>query len=218
MPLYKGVEPPEGVAGAKKSVPRKDNAKVALILPDAVSTFAPPLRDAAPGATVVFVEPLDWAGRLPYHKKKLTLVFSAMRHAARELIERGATVFYLAEEESLGAAFEALAPLVGDAPLRVTEPRDRVLRTSLEAAARAAGRSIELIPPSAPLVPIDAFEAWLGEATEPTAQEFGRRFATELGLAGLDVAEPAPIDAAVAAGPVPPLPIFPRDSITRDVV
>ncbi|MFQ3566603.1 MAG: cryptochrome/photolyase family protein [Aggregatilineales bacterium] len=57
---------------------------------------------------VVMVENMRRAARLPYHKKKLILIFSAMRHYAERLRAHGLTVDYL-KAETLSGALHAYA-------------------------------------------------------------------------------------------------------------
>ena len=65
-------------------------------------------RDAAPLQSadhVLMIEAHGFAGRLPYHPQKLTLVFSAMRHLRDELREDGYEVTYI-EAESFAAGLD----------------------------------------------------------------------------------------------------------------
>ncbi|MDA1316198.1 MAG: cryptochrome/photolyase family protein, partial [Acidobacteria bacterium] len=65
------------------------------------------LKSRSPRDTIILlIESLDWAQRLPHHKQKIVLVWSALRHFADELRQLGYTVDYhtVAREESALAA------------------------------------------------------------------------------------------------------------------
>lgn len=61
------------------------------------------------GLRVVLVESQRRAARLPYQRKKLVLLFSAMRHYAAELRQRGYTVDYLRAGDTLNGLQEHVA-------------------------------------------------------------------------------------------------------------
>ena len=59
------------------------------VLGDQLSLRISAFEGLSPSECVVLmVESLARARRLPYHKQKLTLVWSSMRHFAQELIEK----------------------------------------------------------------------------------------------------------------------------------
>lgn len=69
---------------------------VRIVLQDQVSHTLSALVDIdAKTDIVLMVELYAWATRVPHHKKKLVLWFSAMRHFAQELQEKGYRVIYL---------------------------------------------------------------------------------------------------------------------------
>jgi deoxyribodipyrimidine photolyase-related protein len=94
---------------------------------------------------IVIVESTAKAHRRPYHKKKLVLLISNMRHFALEQAARGCTVLYHFSEESHG---QALAQLQRDLPLpelTMMEPAERELRIDMEAAVQS-GLKIKIVP------------------------------------------------------------------------
>lgn len=66
-----------------------------LILGDQLDHEISSLRDIAPGDVVMLCEVAAETGYVKHHKKKIAFLFSAMRHFAAELVERGLTVRYI---------------------------------------------------------------------------------------------------------------------------
>lgn len=64
------------------------------ILGDQLLEDHPALADAEPGTCIVLVESRKRAAKLSYQRKKLVLMFSAMRHYAQHLHSRGYSVDY----------------------------------------------------------------------------------------------------------------------------
>ncbi len=78
---------------------------------------------------IVLVESRAKADRRPYHKQKLALVLTNLRHFALEQQARGVAVRHVA---TAGGYAEALAAVVRElGPLRVMRPAERELRTEL---------------------------------------------------------------------------------------
>jgi deoxyribodipyrimidine photolyase-related protein len=72
-----------------------------------------------------------WKAELrPYHKQKLALILSNMRHFALEQAARGVAVRYLVTDGPYRSALEQVALSVG--PLTVMTPAERELRTDIE--------------------------------------------------------------------------------------
>ena len=65
-----------------------------VILGDQLSEDISSLRDIAPGDCVLMAEVMVEASYVPHHKKKLIFIFSAMRHFAETLRQRGIEVLY----------------------------------------------------------------------------------------------------------------------------
>jgi len=79
---------------------------------------------------IVLVENPWKAARRPYHKQKLALVISNLRHFALEQADRGVAVRHVIAEGPYATALESLIPELG--PLRVMVPAERELRSDLE--------------------------------------------------------------------------------------
>jgi deoxyribodipyrimidine photolyase-related protein len=106
---------------------------------------------------IVLVESPWKAARRPYHKQKLALILSNLRHFALEQAARGVAVRHLVAR---GPYREALAAAVAepglDAPLRVMVPAERELRTDLEPLRRQG--VLEQIPHEGWLTSRDQFD------------------------------------------------------------
>lgn len=80
---------------------------------------------------IVIVESTAKALRRPYHKKKLAVLISNMRHFALEQGERGVSVLYHFSPESHGQALGKLQRTTGLPQLVCTVPAERELRLDL---------------------------------------------------------------------------------------
>ena len=127
---------------------------------DQLSDDIGPLADEPPSELGIVLVESPWkAAQRPYHKQKLALVLTSLRHFALEQAERGVAVRHVVHE---GPYAEALAPLVKElGPLRVQEPAERELRADLAELVRAGG--LEVLPHDGWLTTEDDFEASRGK-------------------------------------------------------
>ena len=194
-----------------------------------------PLSETAPGdAIVVMMESRAKGTRRPYHKKKLTLVLSAMRHFALEQGERGCRVVYGASPSSFGDGLLELQKQWGWDELVVNRPAERELRIELEGA-RAAGLRLREVEDTAWLSTIADFDGVFGpmRVKEQRAgqrqylmDKFYRAMRQKSGLmmrGGKPVGGKFSFDAENRKPyrgeiPVPQRPVFPADEITREVM
>src|ERR1700710_2851251 len=94
-----------------------------------------PLSETKPeGAVVVLMESRAKGTRREYHKKKLTLVLSAMRHFALEQAARGCRVVYGSSPTSFSDGLLELQERWGWNELVVNRPAERELRVELREA------------------------------------------------------------------------------------
>jgi deoxyribodipyrimidine photolyase-related protein len=118
-----------------------------------------PLAETTPhDAVLVFMESQAKGTRRPYHKKKLTLVLSAMRHFALEQAERGCRVVYGQSAASFGEGLLELQAKWEWDELLTNRPAERELRVELEAA-RTDGLRIRFEADTAWLSTTADFEA-----------------------------------------------------------
>ena len=108
-------------------------------------------------ARVLLVESTSVLQRRAYHRQKLGLVWSAMRHFAEELRAAGWTVDHV-ERESFGAAVRDWIASAGIRELRVMEPADRGFRQAIEALQLPV--PLAWIPSNAFLWSREEFAAW----------------------------------------------------------
>jgi deoxyribodipyrimidine photolyase-related protein len=83
---------------------------------------------------LIFIETRYKANLRDYHKQKLALLLSNMRHFALEQAERGATIRYVAASQSYGAVLAKLRDELG--PIVCMEPAERELREDIGAVVR----------------------------------------------------------------------------------
>ena len=104
-----------------------------------------PLTEQAPeDGGIVIVESTAKALRRPYHKKKLIVLISNMRHFALEQQAKGVAVLYHFSPLSHGQALLKLQAERGLPPLTCMTPAERELRLDLEAA-RVGGLKMEFV-------------------------------------------------------------------------
>ncbi len=110
---------------------RKGNLNWLFVPYDQLTDEVGPLaRENPKNLGIVLVENPWKAARRPYHKQKLALILSNLRHFALEQAGRGVAVRHVIAD---GPYRKALAPLIGElGPLRVMVPAERELRMDLQ--------------------------------------------------------------------------------------
>lgn len=90
---------------------------------DQISDSLGPLRREKPGNLGIVLIENRWKAELrPYHKQKLALILSNMRHFALEQAARGVAVRYLVSDGPYRSALEQVARDVGPVPAGVLDP------------------------------------------------------------------------------------------------
>ena len=154
---------------------------LALILGDQLSPHIAALRACEPGDTVVLMaEVSDEAQYVQHHKKKLALVFSAMRHFAAELRALGWQVDYVtlddpANSGSLAGEVARATQRHGTERVVVTEPGEWRLAGALEGWA-------EILPDDRFLVSHAQFDAWAAGRKALRMEYFYRDMRRQTGL------------------------------------
>ncbi|MHA6289197.1 cryptochrome/photolyase family protein [Maricaulis sp. CAU 1757] len=159
-----------------------------LVLGDQLTPDLSSLRRADPdGARVVMAELREEAGYVPHHKKKIALIFSAMRHFRDELRERGWTVDYHAYDDS--PAFDSFDEVVAHHLNRhdydrliVTEPGEWRLRQAFEAWSDRFGLEVIVLEDDRFLCSHAQFEDWAGERKSLRMEHFYRDMRRRTGL------------------------------------
>lgn len=194
-----------------------------------------PLAESKPEETVVvLMESRAKGTRRPYHKKKLTLVLSAMRHFALEQAERGCKIAYGSSPTSFSDGLMQLQERWQWKELIVNRPAERELRVELRAA-REAGLRVRAVRDTAWLSTTEDFEAVFGRFDLERLKgdkrlylmdRFYRHMRSKTGYLmqkgkpvggkwNWDSENRRPYKGEV---PVPPRPAFPPDAITREVM
>ncbi|MEW6139353.1 MAG: cryptochrome/photolyase family protein [Thermodesulfobacteriota bacterium] len=93
-------------------------------------SIGPLSRENPRNLGIVLIENPWMAAQRPYHKQKLALIFSNMRHFALEQAARGIAVRYVVADGPCRNPLEKVAGEVG--PLTVMAPAERELRTDIE--------------------------------------------------------------------------------------
>jgi deoxyribodipyrimidine photolyase-related protein len=194
-----------------------------------------PLAETQPeDAILVFMESVAKGTRRPYHKKKLALVLSAMRHFALEQAQRGCRVVYGQSAASFADGLMELQAKWGWDELVVNRPAERELRVELEGA-RAAGLRLREVEDTAWLSTTGDFEGVFGKIDvrdrkagqrQYLMDRFYRAMRLKSGLlmrGGKPVGGKFSFDAENRKPyrgevPVPRRPTFPPDAITREVM
>ncbi len=134
--------------------------KHVLVLPDQLTDQVGPLSSGEPGFTsVLMIESRAFADALSHHKKKLALVFSAMRHFAASLRESGFDVIYLQPVDFPQGISEYLSIHPG-VTIDLMEPSDWGMRGQLVDAAERAGGEIRVAPNELWLTTNEEFDDW----------------------------------------------------------
>lgn len=205
------------LAAAQTARNTHDGRRFVFVPYDQLGAHAGPLsREDARGLGVVLVECPEKAARRPYHKQKLALVLTNLRHFALEQAARGVAVRHVVAP-SYAAALDRLVPEVG--PMRVMRPAERELRSELAPLVEA--KKLELVP----------HEGWLTTREDLPADPpwrmdvFYRNVRRRLGVLmdkGKPVGGKFSFDADNRRAwrgepPAPPLPTFEVDAITSEV-
>lgn len=177
---------------------------------------------------IVLVESTAKALRRPYHKKKLVLLISNMRHFALEQAERGVSVLYHFTPGSHGQGLLELQQHHHLPPLTTTIPAERELRLDL-ASATAAGLHLQQIPDSTWLSQTADFTGVYGEWKQGKSYVMDRFYRTMRAKTGILMERGKPISGKFSYDPdnrnpykgevpIPRPPLFPPDPLTHEVI
>jgi deoxyribodipyrimidine photolyase-related protein len=138
-----------------------------------------PLRSVpADELGIVMVESRWKAARRPYHRQKLALLLSNMRHFALEQAARGVEVHYLMTDDPYRVVLATAARERG--PLQVMDPAERELRADLAPLARAG--MLEVVPNETWLTTTDLFTRSQSKGPPWRMDAFYRLYRRETGL------------------------------------
>ena len=134
---------------------REENRRWLFVPYDQLTDAVGPLsREPASTLGIVVVECAEKAARRPYHKQKLALVLTNLRHFAVEQAKRGVAVRHIVAS-SYAAALEPLAGSLG--PIAVMRPAERELRAELSSLVDSG--KVTILPHEGWLTTADDFRA-----------------------------------------------------------
>ena len=171
-------------------------ANLILVLGDQLSHNLSALEDADPARDlIVMAEVHDEASYTNHHKKKLVLVFSAMRHFARELESRGFSVHYhhydpASEFKSLGEVVQYEANRHKPERVVTTECGEYRLDEQIRQWHQHLGVTVEIRPDSRFLASKAEFARWADGRKQLRMEFFYREMRRKTGLLMTPEGEP----------------------------
>ncbi|MBB5055624.1 deoxyribodipyrimidine photolyase-related protein [Granulicella aggregans] len=188
-----------------------------------------PLTEQPASATgIVIVESTAKAHRRPYHKKKLVLLISNMRHFALEQAARGCKVIYQFSEESHARALLELQRSLPLPELSMMQPAERELRLDIEAAI-LDGLKIKLAPDTTWLSTIEDFLSVFGPYKSGRSYVMDRFYRTQRQKTGILMDKGKPRGGKFSFDAenrkpykglplIPQPPVFAPDEVTNEVI
>ncbi len=167
---------------------RKHTPSLILILGDQLSPGMSSLKVADKDRDVVLmVEVADEATYVHHHKKKIALIFSAMRHFAEELAESGWTVDYVTLDAAgnTGSFTGEVARAVTRHKLPnviVTEPGEWRVLEAMKSWQGVFGVPVTIIPDTRFIASRDQFAAWARDKKQLRMEYFYREMRRQTGL------------------------------------
>ncbi|MBF2026564.1 MAG: cryptochrome/photolyase family protein [Oscillatoriales cyanobacterium C42_A2020_001] len=136
-----------------------------------------PQRSKTP---VILIESLQYVQERWYHKQKLVLVWSAMRHFATELKDAGWQVTYCQQEQEFEAPLRQWIAAHQITELRVMEPSDRPFAALIQSLNLPC--EITLVPNNHFLWSVDEFKRWAKPRKRLLMEDFYREGRRRLGI------------------------------------
>lgn len=158
-----------------------------FILGDQLSHDVASLRGAAPGDVVLMVEVAEEATYVPHHPQKIAFLFSAMRHFAAELRERGLTVDYVRLDDPgnsnsfTGELGRAIARHRPD-EVFITEPGEWRVLEAIQGWQEAFGLPVHVRADERFFCSRAEFAAWAGDRNTYRMEFFYRAMRARTGL------------------------------------
>ncbi|BDE07308.1 (6-4) photolyase [Vulcanimicrobium alpinum] len=187
------------------------------------------LAGADPARSIVLmIESVARGAMLPYHKRKLVLIYAVMRHFAEDLRAAGWRVDYRAEQPDFAQAFAAHVAVSAPSRLRIEEQSEWGMTERLCALAHEHGLPVDVTPPSNVVSEPEDYDRLLrGDGARVTMETFYRAMRVKTGVL-MDGAEPAGgrwnFDRENRSPPpktglrFAPRATFPPDAITRGAI
>lgn len=150
-----------------------------LILGDQLSASISSLRDVGAEDVVLMCEVMEEATYVPHHPKKIAFLFSAMRHFAEELREKGLSVRYVGLEDAGNTnSFEGeVGRAISDLAVTrvvVTEPGEYRLKKVFESWPDKFGIPVDIHVDNRFLCSIPEFKNWAKDKRQLRMEYFYR--------------------------------------------
>ena len=170
----------------KKSAKQKLR-RLVVILGDQLDPHHPLIEALDPECDLVFMaEVREEATHVWSHKARIVLFLAAMRHYRDSLRARGITVRYLTlDAHSHHSLAAALAADLQDSPpqqIAMLQAGDARVQAALEATARQANLSLDVVEDPHFLVKTAQFSDWLAQRKQPRLEHFYRALRKRTGL------------------------------------
>ncbi|MBC8042021.1 MAG: cryptochrome/photolyase family protein [Rhizobacter sp.] len=203
--------------------------KAVWILGDQLSMKSSSLAAIAAGTDLVLmIESLERAREHNYHKAKLMLLYSAMRHFKLELEDAGYTVHYdeLGEGKNFLQGLKAFVKTNGVTELAIMQPAEAAADAFVHGLSQGIGIPVAITPNNMFLTPREAFIAKHRGKKHLVMEHFYRDMRRNLhvlmtpqgepegGVWNLDKENRNPIKTKIS---IPALPQFKKDSIDLEV-
>ena len=212
----------------KESLVKSRRTKATVwILGDQLSPRISSLQKLIPGDCVILmIESLEHCRRLPFHKQKLTLVLSAMRHFADELRSLGYEVDYHKVQPSFSSALKKHLEQYQPQRMRLMDSAEFGVAESLAAKARGHGVDVEITPNNLFVSNKEEFQRESKGKRSRVMEPFYRKMRERTGILmqdGRPAGEKWNFDAqnrkpASANLEYPPIPKCKPDAITKEVI
>jgi deoxyribodipyrimidine photolyase-related protein len=131
---------------------------------------------------VLMIESLEHAQRLPFHKQKLVLIWSAMRHFAEELRGLGYTIDYHSSAPNSKQALHKHIEVYKPSRVRVMETAEYGLSHRVSEFAEEMGLPVEITPNNMFLSDRDSFQNTAEGRKSVIMETFYRKMRVQTGL------------------------------------
>lgn len=158
-----------------------------LILGDQLSETIPSLKDVGSDDIILICEVIEEATYVRHHSKKIAFLFSAMRHFAKELKDKGYKVRYVTLDSSdntgslEGEVRRALKETKAK-KLMVTEPGEYRLLKTFQNWKTDLGVPTEIVPDTRFLCGVDEFKKWASNRRQYRMEYFYRDMRKKHGI------------------------------------
>ncbi|WP_337269069.1 cryptochrome/photolyase family protein [Oryzifoliimicrobium ureilyticus] len=159
-----------------------------LILGDQLSLDITSLQGADPAHDhILMCEVMEEATYVRHHKRKIAFIFSAMRHFAKELKDRGFKVTYVhLDDDGNSGSFtgeaERAAARLKPQRVRVTEAGEWRVMEMMRGWEQNLGCPVDVLPDRRFICSHEEFRSWAGDKTQLRMEFFYREMRRKTGL------------------------------------